>query len=69
MAFQPIVALHKSADGKIIDAGAFDYGFKLNDWLKSLDVRPGDRVEFGDKAVREDTASASLSLVAGEKSA
>lgn len=54
MAFQAIYALHKDVDGKILDAGAFDYSFKLSDWLKSLDVQPGDIIEFGERASRKE---------------
>ena len=50
---KPIYALHKDADGKILDAGAFEYSHKLRDWLGSLDVRSGDKIEFGEKAARE----------------
>lgn len=58
MAFTPLYALHKDADGKVLDAGSFNYGFKLQDWLKSLDVRPGDKVEFEAIAVRADEVEA-----------
>lgn len=54
MPFVSIYALHKDSEGKILDAGAFDYNFKLSDWLKSLDVQPGDRIEFGEKSARKD---------------
>jgi len=49
---KPLYALHKDDAGKIIAAGDFDYSYKLGDWLKSLDVRAGDTIEFGEKAER-----------------
>lgn len=54
MTFKPLYALHKDADDKILDAGAFDYSFKLRDWVGSLDVQPGDRIEFGEKIERKE---------------
>ncbi len=50
---KPIYALHKDADGKVLSAASFGYSFQLNDWLKGLDVRAGDRVEFEEVARRE----------------
>lgn len=61
---KPIYALHKNADGAILSAGSFDYGYKLTDWLKLLDVRAGDKIEFGEVAVREDEAPDELKIVA-----
>jgi hypothetical protein len=64
-AFAPLYALHKDADGKVLDAGSFNYSYKLTDWLKTLDVRPGDKVEFDAVAVRADEVEApALSVVA-----
>lgn len=54
----PLYALHKDAAGKILATGDFDYRFKLSDWLKSLDVRAGDTIEFGEKAKRDEPAVA-----------
>lgn len=61
---KPIYALHKNADGAILNTGSFDYGFKLDDWLRNLDVRAGDKIEFGEVAVREDEAPDELKIVA-----
>ena len=60
----PIYALHKNAEGAILTAGSFDYSYKLNDWLKCLDVRAGDKIEFGEVAVREDETPDELKIVA-----
>lgn len=54
MAFKPVYALHKDADGAIITTGSFDYSFKLNEWIGRLNVRPGDVIEFGGLVKRED---------------
>lgn len=56
MASFPIYALHKDADGAILNAGSFSYGFQLNEWLRGVDVRAGDRIEFGEVLARADTA-------------
>jgi hypothetical protein len=64
MSALPIYALHKDADGKVLNAGCFDYSYELNDWLRALDVRPGDRVEFDAVAVRADDEAPVLSEVA-----
>lgn len=61
---QPLVALHKDAEGKILSAGDFDFHFRLTDWLKSLDVRVGDTIEFGEKAQRPSEADDGLKAVA-----
>jgi hypothetical protein len=50
---KPVYALHKDASGAVLAAGNFDYSFKLGDWLKSLDIRAGDRIEFGEVLERE----------------
>jgi hypothetical protein len=49
----PIYALHKDSEGAVLNAGSFDYSFKLSDWLKSLDIRAGDKIEFGEVQKRE----------------
>jgi hypothetical protein len=61
---KPIYALHKDADGAVLNAGSFDYSFKLNDWLKSLDVRAGDVISFGEVAAREPEIAPKLEAVA-----
>ena len=48
----PIYAFHSNRDGKIMAAGAFDYGYKLNDWLKGLDIEGGDKIVFEPLHVR-----------------
>jgi hypothetical protein len=58
-----LYALHKNAAGEIVDAVASEYHFKLIDWLKSLDVRAGDTIEFGDKAERPAEAAPKLEAV------
>ena len=50
---KPIYALHKNNADRVLSAGSFDYSFKLTDWLKSLDIRAGDKIEFGEVEVRE----------------
>jgi hypothetical protein len=51
---KPIYGLHKDSEGRVLNAGSFDYSFKLGDWLKGLDIRAGDKIEFGEVAERED---------------
>jgi hypothetical protein len=61
---KPIYGLHKDAAGAVLNAGSFDYSYKLNDWLRALDVRAGDTITFGEVAVREDEAAPTLEAVA-----
>ena len=61
---QPIYAIHRDASDGILSAGSFDYSYKLTDWLKSLDVRAGDKIEFGEVAVREDVVAAPVAEAA-----
>jgi hypothetical protein len=58
-----LYALHKDANGGIVDAIASDYSFKITDWLKSLDVRAGDTIVFGEKAERPIEAAPKLEAV------
>lgn len=58
MMFQPIYGLHKDATGKILDAGAFDYSFKLRDWIGLLNIQPGDYIQFGAKVSRDELPEA-----------
>lgn len=51
---RPLYAIHKDANGKVLNAMASDWSHEMNRWLQSLDPRPGDTVEFGEKAKRED---------------
>lgn len=50
---QPIYALHKDRQGTVLGASAFSYDYELQSWLRSLDVRAGDRIEFDEAAKRE----------------
>jgi hypothetical protein len=61
---KPIYALHKDSEGRVLNAGSFGYSYKLNDWLKALDVRAGDTVSFGEVAVRENEPAPALEAVA-----
>lgn len=60
----PLYALHKNAEGAILTAGSFDYSYKVGEWLKSLDIRAGDKIEFGEVATREDKTPDELKIVA-----
>lgn len=55
---QPLYAIHRDATGAVLTAGSFDYHYKLQDWLRSLDVRAGDKIEFGEVVVRDEVAPA-----------
>jgi hypothetical protein len=61
---KPIYALHKDATGAVLNAGSFDYSYKLNDWLRALNVRAGDTITFGEVAVRDDEPAPTLEAVA-----
>lgn len=60
---RPLYALHKNADGKIVDAVASEWSHKITDWLRSLDIRAGDTIEFGEKAERPVEAAPKLEAV------
>ncbi len=48
----PLYALHKDANGKVLNASSSNYSFELSSWLRALDIRAGDKVEFEALAVR-----------------
>jgi hypothetical protein len=54
---KPMYALHKDSSGQILSAGHFGYDFELQPWLRKLDLRAGDRIEFGEVVTREAEAS------------
>lgn len=60
----PLYALHKDGEGRVLTAGSFDYSYKLSDWLRSLDIRAGDKIEFGDVLKREVEQSPTLEVAA-----
>ena len=64
MSALPLYALHKDADGKVLNTGSFDYNYKLQDWLKCLDFRAGDKVEFDAVLVRAEVEAPALSVAA-----
>lgn len=49
---KPMFGLHKNAVGEVISASSFNHNFQLNDWLRGLDIRDGDLVEFKETATR-----------------
>jgi hypothetical protein len=51
---KPLYALHKDASEAILTAGSFEYGHKLNDWLRSLNIRAGDTITFGEVKERKE---------------
>lgn len=51
---KPMYALHKDSSGAILSAGSFSYDYELQPWLRTLDLRPGDRIEFGEAVKRAD---------------
>ncbi len=59
-----IYGMHKNADGKVLTAAAFGYSFELEKWLRGLDVRAGDRIEFEEVTVRDVEAAPVLAEVA-----
>lgn len=61
---KPLYALHKDAEGKVIAAGSFGYSYMLRDWLNRLDVRSGDKIEFGETVEREAEAAPELTVAA-----
>lgn len=48
----PMYALHYDSAGKVLGASSFTHSFQRGDWLKSLDIRDGDKIEFRDIAAR-----------------
>ena len=51
----PLHAKHVDSDGNILSVMQDDgYNFKRNDWLRSLSIRAGDRIEFNALHVREE---------------
>ena len=51
---KPMYALHKDNSGAILSAGSFSYDYELQPWLRGLDLRPGDSIEFGEAVKRAD---------------
>ncbi len=49
---KPIYALHRDCAEQVLAASSFTHIFQLNDWMRGLDVRPGDKVEFHETSVR-----------------
>ncbi len=50
--FRPLYGLHRDGGDKVISAGSFAHSFQLSDWLKGLDLRDGDFVEFHETKTR-----------------
>jgi hypothetical protein len=42
----PAYGLHTNAAGNVIAAKDFTHEYQCREWMRSLDVRPGDRIEF-----------------------
>lgn len=50
---KPMFALHKDKGGPILTAGTFAYDFELGNFVRGLDLRAGDVIEFGEAVKRE----------------
>lgn len=50
MAFKPLIALHKDAEGNILNATVVEYSY--GSLFRAGDLRPGDRVEFLERVDR-----------------
>lgn len=50
---KPMYALHKDREGAILAANAFSYDCELGTWMRGLDIRAGDKIEFGEVVVRD----------------
>lgn len=50
---KPMYALHKDKAGSIMSAGSFSYDFEFSKFLRDLDIRPGDSIEFGEALKRD----------------
>ncbi len=59
-----IYGMHKNADGKVLTTAAFGYSFELDKWMRALDVRAGDRIEFEEVTVREIESAPVIAAVA-----
>lgn len=44
--FKPMFVLHKNANGEVLTAAAFKRNYEFSDWVRHVDVRPGDTLEF-----------------------
>jgi hypothetical protein len=45
--FKPMFALHKDRSGNVLGASSFKRNYEFAEWIKSIDARPGDVIEFG----------------------
>ena len=50
----PTYGLHLDSDCNVMSAKDFTHSYQCNDWLRSLDIEPGDRIEFKALHVRAD---------------
>lgn len=49
---KPMFALHKNTAGQVLTATSFTHSYQRGDWLRNLDVRAGDTIEFHEAAER-----------------
>jgi hypothetical protein len=49
---KPMFTLHKNAAGEVISANSFRDSYDLSNWIKSLDIRAADRIDFGEIVTR-----------------
>lgn len=49
---QALYGLHRDRDDKVLGAGSFTSAYQMGDWIKSLDLRDGDFVEFHEVTAR-----------------
>lgn len=43
---EPTYGLHLDTAGNVMAAKDFQASYQCNDWMRSLDIKPGDRIEF-----------------------
>jgi hypothetical protein len=53
---KPMFALHKDRQGAVLTAGSFAYDYEFSTFLRGLDIRPGDTIEFGEAVQRAEEA-------------
>lgn len=51
---KPLYALHKDEQGNVHNAANFEDDYSLGTWVRKLDLRHGDFIEFGEIAKRPD---------------
>ena len=61
---KPFIARHVDSDGNVMAVKQVDYSYTLSDWMRSLTIEAGDRLEFDALHVRKEEEEApALSVV------